>query len=699
MATKSNSKNNVPTSQKAFKVGYTENQIASRAVDTNRTWWSVRCFNESAHKNGDTHPSAWYCAETGYYGCAVCDLKGYANDRNRPDWNKHQVRTYSNGVNVNREIQPSGKKKIWQLNTKTRELPKPYGHETIHTNTRRIYVVEGEKCADAVQPHLNPNSEAVITSIQGSQSPRKTDWAPVFAAIKNGAEVVFLPDRDAPGEKYIQSVAEILNLDKRNVIRLGGDREDGYDIANWLEEGNSWDDLPDVVSEQVTPTTNQDRRHAVHREIVRSSAYDREVGHLSVEERIRENREKIAENPNWLVHGFVCSGHTTLIYGNSSAGKSTLVRYLVSHIVQHTDPFNANDTLMDLKEQPGRVLWWMGEEHVPTTRKAFESANIDWDRIDILDRTHKWWPNVDQHELSGGDVVPVSISPYTDMLITIDQAKRDGDPYQAIVIDTIPQLLGDTNKSDVFEQRWEQLIVPLERRGLAVIAIAHPRKDNPVSAPLEASLKGTERLFSLPRLVAFARSAKTSDLLRQSNIQEAGAIAPRNPIRDRFNQTGDSPPPPEDRGLIGVIVPLKNSYLEPEQLKAWQYSIIDHDGVGIAQFSREPWNASDISTEQLDGRSFGATIADTYQLKRREKQTAREKQAHEANLDREAEQKTLKNLFRQVAKDHPDGIDRSELREIVEQDGYTWRSGQVDRVRIEVFRYDVKTKNYISKQK
>ena len=185
----------------------------------------------------------------------MCDLKGFAADRDRPDWQSRQTRTYSNGVRVIRDRDGNGGKKIWQENTRTKIQSKPYLHEAIHANTKQIYIVEGEKCAEALQPHLDHRSKAVITSIGGSNAPRKTDWSSVCEAIERDCEIVFIPDRDEPGEKYIQEVARLLRPEKINVIRLGGDRDDGYEIANWLEVENDIATLPEPVAEAVPITT------------------------------------------------------------------------------------------------------------------------------------------------------------------------------------------------------------------------------------------------------------------------------------------------------------------------------------------------------------------------------------------------------------------------------------------------------------
>jgi hypothetical protein len=73
-----------------------------------------------------------------------------------------------------------------------------------------VYVVEGEKAADAgASIGLN-----VTTSAHGATSAAKSDWRPIA-----GCPVVLLPDNDAPGRKYAESVGALLR-EARSSIEL-----------------------------------------------------------------------------------------------------------------------------------------------------------------------------------------------------------------------------------------------------------------------------------------------------------------------------------------------------------------------------------------------------------------------------------------------------------------------------------------------
>lgn len=144
-------------------------------------------------------------------------------------------------------------------------------------------------------------------------------------------------------------------------------------------------------------------------------------------------------------------------------------------------------------------------------------------------------------------------------------------PYRAIVIDPLSTLIRDPNEADLFEKRWDETVVMLESSNLAVIGIVHPRKDNHAGSSLKASLKRTERLFSLPRIISYARAVATKPLLQQSKEDDDG-LTHTNPIRDRFKTTGDGKLS-EKSWLIGVLAPLKKNHVPPERLQGWQYSL------------------------------------------------------------------------------------------------------------------------------
>jgi hypothetical protein len=94
---------------------------------------------------------------------------------------------------------------------------------------RRVVVCEGEKAADAARSL----GFMATTSAGGSQAATKTDWRPLA-----GKEVWILPDNDAPGRKYGETVACILaKLTPAPVVRVVEltDLPDSGDIVDWID--------------------------------------------------------------------------------------------------------------------------------------------------------------------------------------------------------------------------------------------------------------------------------------------------------------------------------------------------------------------------------------------------------------------------------------------------------------------------------
>jgi hypothetical protein len=109
---------------------------------------------------------------------------------------------------------------------------------------RYVYLTEGEKAADAI---ISLGSVAT-TSHAGSGH-----WPETITEYFTGANVVILPDNDAPGWKYAKrAAAKILPHAKSvRVIDLGGD-DLGDDAYEWIyKHGKTRQDLADLVKAQA----------------------------------------------------------------------------------------------------------------------------------------------------------------------------------------------------------------------------------------------------------------------------------------------------------------------------------------------------------------------------------------------------------------------------------------------------------------
>lgn len=101
-----------------------------------------------------------------------------------------------------------------------------------------VWVVEGEKCAEALAGFCGP----VVTSANGAGSARHSDWS-----VLDGRPVIIWPDNDKAGRKYMDEVRAciancVAKLDIVSVNSLG--LNEGEDCADWIAAGHS--DLAEV---------------------------------------------------------------------------------------------------------------------------------------------------------------------------------------------------------------------------------------------------------------------------------------------------------------------------------------------------------------------------------------------------------------------------------------------------------------------
>jgi putative DNA primase/helicase len=88
-----------------------------------------------------------------------------------------------------------------------RGLPEPrplYNLDQLNANPNAVVVLtEGEKAADAAAA-LFPEY-VTTTTLNGAQSPHKTDFTPLA-----GRTVWLMPDNDKPGQSYVEKVAKLI---------------------------------------------------------------------------------------------------------------------------------------------------------------------------------------------------------------------------------------------------------------------------------------------------------------------------------------------------------------------------------------------------------------------------------------------------------------------------------------------------------
>jgi putative DNA primase/helicase len=305
-----------------------------------------------------------------------------------------------------------------------------------------VYVVEGEKCADAMAS-LGLLS---TTSAAGANAADKSDWTPLA-----GREVVILPDNDEPGKKYAADVAAILatltppaRVRIVNLLDAWPDLADGEDIADVVERVKDADAIKaklDALVEAATP------KAAVAPGPVLVRLADVEP---------REIR--------WLWPGRVPLGRITLLVGRSGVGKSFLTCDMAARVSTGTPWPDGSDC------PAGSVILVSAEDDpADTIRPRLDAHYADVQKVHLLSAVRRLGPDGRPHEVlfTLADVA------------ALESALKALPDCRLIVVDPIGSFLGgDTDAHRDNEVRG--VLAPVaklaEKYGPAVLVVAHRRK-------------------------------------------------------------------------------------------------------------------------------------------------------------------------------------------------------------------------------
>ncbi len=122
---------------------------------------------------------------------------------------------------------PNGEKSLKGVQKVLYNLPTVIGADT-------VYLVEGEKCAEAVIKQ----GYTATTLCTGANS----KWDNTYNQYLENKDVIIIPDNDEAGFKYAKMLKEHLPFAE---IILLGDLESKEDIYDWLQKGHSMEEIKD----------------------------------------------------------------------------------------------------------------------------------------------------------------------------------------------------------------------------------------------------------------------------------------------------------------------------------------------------------------------------------------------------------------------------------------------------------------------
>lgn len=274
--------------------------------------------------------------------------------------------------------------------------------ENAITDDRPVYIVEGEKKADAL---------AKIGLAASCNPAGAGKWPAHFAQYFAGARVIILPDNDDPGRKHADQVGENLDTVATSVMVLDlPDLPLKGDVVDWLAEGGTAAELAELAATARVWEAQVDA----------AAPFQSKFGGRRWEEMGRTS-----EPYPWTVENIIPQGESVLIYGESGSGKS-FNGMDIAMCIARAQKFNGYNV------EPGLVVYVAAE-----AGKGFEKRKIAY-------CTH--------HGLRLGDPLPFylltkrpdlfSSEADTDALIAEIEGIRStySEPLRAIFLDTVSAL-------------------------------------------------------------------------------------------------------------------------------------------------------------------------------------------------------------------------------------------------------------------
>lgn len=125
-----------------------------------------------------------------------------------------------------------------------------YGLHTVPNGSKTIYIVEGEKCSQALNSAFNL---PCVTSLGGANSAKKANWS----KIQGLEHYVLIPDKDEAGLQYMQDIYHILkdqNPESTFTLLELPNLNKKEDICDWFKldsnfsEWNELDPINNIVN-------------------------------------------------------------------------------------------------------------------------------------------------------------------------------------------------------------------------------------------------------------------------------------------------------------------------------------------------------------------------------------------------------------------------------------------------------------------
>lgn len=366
----------------------------------------------------------------------------------------------------------------WLIGDPPGQLPLFHLPQILDAETEEVWVVEGEKCADA----MAKLGLVATTSAHGSKSPRKTNWSPLARKRINVS-----PDKDDPGEAYAETVGGILlglGCEVR-IVRLPGLKEKGDDIEQWLAQRDC-QETEDIVRElhelaaAAEPWKGDGRPEPEVYDGHRQDDDDDPFEAVIVELHLVQ-----PEVTDWLWHNRIAIGTITLFAGLPEGGKGFVTRDLAVRIsIGNAFPLESES------QEPGDTLLVCCEDDVlRTVLPHLKESGANVERIKVLSM------------LKRGKSGEIKLMQLTDHLPILHREIKQLPNPRLVIIDPLSAYLGRVNINSHGEvySVLAPLIPLAQDTGVAMILNHHANKSRRESAG--------ERLMGSQAFTAICRNS------------------------------------------------------------------------------------------------------------------------------------------------------------------------------------------------
>ena len=341
-------------------------------------------------------------------------------------------------------------------------------HLLVKNPDKAVFIVEGEKCADA----LIKLGLLAITS-GGASSASAADWQPL-----TGRETVIFPDNDPAGLQYAIDVTAKLTSLNATIKQID------ISLLNLPAKGDCVDWLAQFKTIHGRDATSADIQALPQKnDLIESPKSDYlQTGDTYPLVSIVCANSITPEAIQWLWDGYLARGKFHILAGQAGTGKTTLALNLAATV--SIGGHFADGT----KCEPANVLIWSGEDGIQDTlipRLIASGANLD--KIHFISEVTQ------NNEKRGFD-------PANDVQSLIIATGNLNNIALLIVDPIVNAVAGDSHKNGEVRRALAPLVEFGQRMNCAILGVSHFSKGTSGREPLER-VTGSLAFGALARVV------------------------------------------------------------------------------------------------------------------------------------------------------------------------------------------------------